>query len=105
VNKTDHLEDLILSHSPDIIIGTESWLAVDINSYEIFPPNYVVYRRDRTGSIGGGVFIAVKNDIQSTEESNEYQTEMLSVNIGTVCGRIHLCAVYRPPSSSEQKNP
>ena len=51
----------------DIITGTESWLTDTIKDNEIFPQGYTIYRRDReTGQRGGGVFIAINNDLIST---------------------------------------
>ena len=35
--------NLIDSHNPDIIFGTESWLNHDISSSELFPDGYSVY--------------------------------------------------------------
>ena len=61
---------------PDIICGTESWLkgykpgktptSDAIKTSEIFPDNYNVFRNDR-GTLGGGVFIAVQNNISAVE--------------------------------------
>ena len=60
----------------DIICGTESWLKGEkpgknpmkdaIKSSEIFPNNYTAYRNDR-GTLGGGVFVLVHNDIIAVE--------------------------------------
>ena len=36
------------NYHPDIIIGTETHLNSSINSSELFPPDFSVYRRDRT---------------------------------------------------------
>ena len=55
-------------HNPDVIIGTESWLSTDINDTEIFPQDYVVYRKDRSERLGGGVFIAIRDTIVSYKE-------------------------------------
>jgi len=33
--------------SPNIIVGSESWLKPDILSSEVFPGGYNVYRKDR----------------------------------------------------------
>ena len=49
--------NLIDTHNPDVVIGTESWLSEEIN---IFRDNYITFRRDRCSG-GGGVFICVKN--------------------------------------------
>ena len=60
----------------DIISGTESWLkgekpgknpTKDVFKFgEIFPNNYTAYRNDR-GTLGGGVFVLVHNDIIAVE--------------------------------------
>jgi len=64
---------------PDIILGTESWLkgiqpgkqpTTDcIRSSEIFPEDYRVFRNDR-GTLGGGVFVAVHQDLEPTEKTD-----------------------------------
>lgn len=61
---------------PDIICGTESWLKGEkpgknptkdtIKSSELFSNNYTAYRNDR-GTLGGGVFVVVHNDIIAVE--------------------------------------
>ena len=49
---------------PDIIVGTELWLTSDITNSEIFSKDlYTIYRKDRTGRKGGGVFLAISIDI------------------------------------------
>ena len=62
---------------PDIVCGTESWLSGykpgsnpaqnAIKSSEIFPPEYIAFRNDR-GTLGGGVFVLVKQDIIAVEQ-------------------------------------
>ena len=32
---------------PDLIFGCESWLSPAVHNTEVFPPNFVIYRRDR----------------------------------------------------------
>ncbi|CAG2231239.1 unnamed protein product [Mytilus edulis] len=61
---------------PDIICGTESWLkgikpgkpmkTDAIKSAEVFPENFKIYRNDR-GTLGGGVFLGIHEDLISTE--------------------------------------
>ena len=58
----------VREHNPDIILGTESWLSDDISDAEVFPKNYVTYRKDRSDRIGGGVFICVRDSIVSYKE-------------------------------------
>ena len=58
----------VREHNPDIILGTESWLSDDVSDAEIFPSDYVTYRKDRIDRSGGGVFISVRENINSYKE-------------------------------------
>ena len=65
----------------DVIFGTESWLQPAIPSSEVFPDDYVAYRRDR-GSLGGGVFILVHKNLVSTAQPElDANTEMIWAKI------------------------
>lgn len=63
------MQDLIETHNPEIILGCELHVHLDpqINNSEVFPSNYGnPYRKDR--KLGeGGVFIAIRNDLITTE--------------------------------------
>ncbi len=67
--------NLIDSTKPNIVIGTESWLTPDIQSSEIFPPGFNIYRKDRkigtkeacNKQTGGGVFLMIDSKLISTE--------------------------------------
>lgn len=50
---------------PSVVIGTESWLNDDITNGEVFPDNFVCYRKDMT-SRGGGVFVLVDQSVPSS---------------------------------------
>ena len=62
---------------PDVVCGTESWLSGckpgcnptqdAIKSSEVFPSDYIAYHNDR-GTLGGGVFVLVKQDIIAMEQ-------------------------------------
>ena len=84
-NKHLELYQLIETHKPDIITGTETHLNKDIDSREIFPPNYVYsppVRKDRdSGEKGGGVVI-------------------VWCNISHKSGSVVVGSFYRPPSTS-----
>ena len=94
-NKHLDLYQLIDTHKPDIIIGTETHLNKDIDSREIFPPNYVYsppVRKDQdSGEKRGGVVIAVNSNIISVEQS--------SCNISHKSGSVVVGSFYRPPST------
>ena len=67
--KAQSIYSSLLCCDYDIVIMTETWLNADFNSQEYFPSYYSVYRRDRescnANQVGGGVLIAVKNDLES----------------------------------------
>jgi len=58
-NKILEFWNLIDTHNPDVVIGTESWLSEEIINAEVFRDDFITFRRDRC-SRGGGVFICVK---------------------------------------------
>jgi hypothetical protein len=57
--KPAQLKNIVSSLQADLVLGTESWLSDQVNSAEVFPDGYTVFRRDRHRSSGGGVFILV----------------------------------------------
>jgi hypothetical protein len=65
--KQDRIENLIESTKPDIIIATETWLDPSITDNQVFPDNFKLWRNDRKTGTGGGVLIAVKDSILSTD--------------------------------------
>ena len=104
-NKSTELKVLLSSTMPDIVIGTESWLSPDINSTEVFPPNYNVYRKDRNRH-GGGVFILVSNVLISTplSEFTSDEHEALWVQVKEQRRpNMTIGAYYRPPSNTPEK--
>jgi len=74
---------------------TETWLTDSICDQEILPTNFTNYCKDQD-SRGGGVMIAVRNNIHS--ELDCY-LEVLSLKIG-IHSPFVLCIVYIPPNSS-----
>jgi hypothetical protein len=98
-NKSAQLSCLIDDLHPDIIIGTESHLSPEVNSSEIFPPDFHVYRNDR--DCHGGTLIAIRkvyNAIRRTDLESDCEiiwTEVFTSNKqSTLIG-----SFYRPPSS------
>lgn len=58
VNKSASFEADVYSKNFDIIAVTETHLDESLNSAELFPSNFRLYRRDRNRR-GGGVLVAV----------------------------------------------
>ena len=69
--KKASFNNFVAEHCPNIIAGCESWLSPSITSAEVFPSEYIVYRRDRNDGYGG-VFIACQSSLIS---------EMLNLDI------------------------
>lgn len=98
-NKAEQLEAVIFSYDPHVIMITETWLHDDIQDSEVMPPNYRLIRRDRS-SRGGGVAIAVKEDIvcRSMKSIENFESVWCQINFfGTW---LTLGTVYRRPGSS-----
>jgi hypothetical protein len=46
LNKTLDFWNLVDTHKPDVITGTESWLREEINNAEVFRDDYTTFRRE-----------------------------------------------------------
>ena len=83
--KQDRMENIIASTNPDIVIATETWLDPRSGNNQVFPPDYIVLRKYREHSKGGGVLIAVKDTYLSSDVP-EHQTtrEIIWIKINIV---------------------
>ena len=61
-------------HNPDIIFGCESKLDHDVPTQASFPHGYAIYRKERTLTGGGGIFMAVKSSLPSSELASPHST-------------------------------
>ena len=98
LSKMDELHMLVSSSSaPAIICLTETRLDDSVRACEVDLPNYRLFRRDRDRH-GGRVAIYVLDTIpvQGIRPHSTY--ELLSVELSTKTGLLHLAVVYRPPS-------
>ena len=66
LNKMDDLTCLVNTHTADVIAITETWLESEIPDTLCCLDNYLVYRKDRTSGLGGGVLCYVKAEMQSS---------------------------------------
>ena len=74
-NKVPEFHAAVEYLAPDVIMGTESWLDPSINNAEVFPPGFIVFRKDRKREeTGGGEFLAIKDSYIATECKNWMQT-------------------------------
>ena len=90
-------------HQADIVTGCESHLDNSFSSQEIFPPQYVVIRKDCCIG-GGGVFLALKDHLTFVDEPTFHgNAEMVWVKLCLNKSKpIYVCSLYRPPDSSSE---
>ena len=100
--KKADITNMVDSVQPDIIIGTESHLEPNISDAEFLPPNYKAHRKDRN-KYGGGVFIALKEDLfLNSQRMPELETDCEIVWIRLKASKsidTFICAYYRPHTS------
>lgn len=91
-----------------VLVFTETWLHADINSSEI-SSEYTLFRCDRSVSTsshsrGGGVLIAVKNNIdcEFISTPNCQDLEQVAVCIKLQQRSFYIIAIYLPPNSSPE---
>ncbi|KAL8609469.1 hypothetical protein ACOMHN_037991 [Nucella lapillus] len=99
-SKTASFKNLLEGLKPDVVVGTETWLDPSIYDGEFITDGYNVMRKDRTHKRGGGVLIAVRDNLQAIVVDNlDVDCEILWVKIfpKTKGQRsTHICAYYRP---------
>ena len=57
--------------SYDVFCVTKTWLNNTIYDSDILPHNYAIHRKDRS-SRGGGILVAIKNDIPNKTTSSRH---------------------------------
>ncbi|MFZ2538829.1 MAG: endonuclease/exonuclease/phosphatase family protein, partial [Oscillospiraceae bacterium] len=85
---------------PDIICLQETRIDGTVSSSELFPRNYIVYRKDRDTN-GGGVLVAVSDRLVSCQCFDmDSDTESVWVKISRGKSTpLFVCSFYRPPNS------
>ena len=104
--KIDTIRAQVDYYKPHIISITETKIDKDFDDNELFGPNYIIYRKDRTKG-GGGVLIAICNlnrafNILGSDtgpgESVKVKLQMQSKS------NFNLVTVYRPPNEHNLDN-
>lgn len=87
-------------YQPDIVLGCESKLSGNIATYDVFPENYTVCRKDRSEN-GGGVFIATKDSlITQSEPSLDSDCEIVWNSIQFTNSKpLYIASYYKPKNS------
>ena len=91
------MQSIIYIYSFDIIGITETWLSNHIYDNEIIPSGYVIFHKDRA-SCGGGVLLAIGNDIPCQLLPSPNNIEILCVTL-SYSQPIMCCLIYIPPNS------
>ena len=98
LSKREAFWELLQHHSPDIIVGYETWLNPSILNSEIIPSSYTLYQTDRQDGYGG-VMIGVKQSISSQLLNYNVSCELCSVKLELLHGSpLIIIGVYRPPN-------
>ena len=99
--KVPEFHHLIDHYNPDVICITETHLDANVPTYEIFPINFNVYRKDRRLYEKGGVAIAIKDTLVNTPcPELDSAGEIVWANVSLLSGESMLIgSFYRPPSS------
>lgn len=99
--KRDLLHSFIADNESDIVILTETWLSPNVDNEEVLPPpmGYNVFRRDRLFRKGGGVIIAVKDNIPSFLFKTDPILELLWVCVHSQYSKFFIGVCYRAPDS------
>jgi hypothetical protein len=102
VNKTTEFQALVTDF--DIVAITETWLKAEIGNCELLPgQNFTIHRKNRADRIGGGVLLAVRNNIFNLRRKDleSDSTEMLACEIRPKSIKKLLVLVfYRPPNTN-----
>lgn len=106
-NKKDELLSYIVEEDLDIVCITEAWVNEEQfresrKEYEV--DGYIMYLHQRTGKIGGGVVIYIKNSYTSSQVNDikvDDRVESLWLDVKVNKNKvIRVGAFYRPPNQS-----
>lgn len=100
IKKRDDLCSLIDTVDADIVLLTETWLSAKISNHELFncEKAFSVYRADRGQRIGGGVLLAVSENIPSFVLDISSPLEMIWVAIELHLKKMVIGVCYHPPA-------
>lgn len=100
--KREVVSNLVLSSHSNLLILTETWLSNDISDEELLNdlPDFHVYRKDRTGSRGGGVLIAISDQLICSVVNITSSLEILWLHVHASPQSVLLGVCYRPPHSN-----
>ena len=104
VEKRTELKYFTDQTKPDIIVGTESWLNDNHYNSEIFDTEqYSIFRKDRKGKRGGGVFLAIKHSLNPTSQPElDSSAEVIWAKVDIPCLKnVNICSYYKTKENDE----
>ena len=95
-------QKMLQRNAYDIICVTETWPKNFFLDSAILDTRYTNFRRDRAEREGGGVLIALKDNLDCLRRSDlETGLEILCVELNLACSsKIVISAIYGPPDST-----
>ena len=103
INQPLAFQKLVYENEYDVICVTESWLTEAIKDSEILDRGYNIFRCDRSGRLGGGVLIAMRESIACLRRSDSetQDLELVCIELNLVgSAKILLTTAYRTPDLS-----
>lgn len=101
--KTDILKAIMHRCSAEIIIGTETWLSEDVTNSELsLPSSLIIFRKDRTGSRGGGMVVVINKLHHHSPISVDSPLEIVWASCHIVHVTCVIGAYYRPSNSNSE---
>lgn len=99
LRKREHVSNLMSSSASNLLVLTETWLTSEISDAEVLAdlPNFDVYRCDRRDARGGGVLIAVNQQLPCTRVNMVSELEILWLKCQCSPRTVLLGVCYRPP--------
>ena len=98
-NRLSKLPNIV--NNIDIFICVETWLTAESNVTNINVPGFLVFRKDRQHSKGGGILLLIRKNIGYIELSNittpNQSVEMCGIHITSTKPSINIIACYRTP--------
>ena len=105
--KQDILVELLEDNKTDILVCTETWMKssdeVWFQTSDLYRAGYRITKARRQGRTGGGIGLIHKLNVKANKISsgNNETFEQAIWKLQTSNQTLHLCAIYRPPDTSE----
>ena len=107
-NKQDVLVELLEENKTDILVCTETWMKsgdeVWFQTSDLYRAGYRITEARRQGKRGGGIGLIHKLNVKANKISsgNNEAFEQAVWKLQTSNRTLHVCAIYRPPDTSER---